>query len=394
MIKRLMYLLIGTVILTIVIASFGSLLSTRKAFDLQANFHKTIAVAPSTAWLLQEYDIGTNDAIKIDGIYSMEYESDYAQLNIKGKQIVIRDLLSIQVHLAKDNLVKDMERDLLQANTYEHSEVLFLEHQQIPDFFSTVVIGPIKISSDKHRGELYLPNIAVLSETVETPKVFFYDFNKNLSDLVAVNAILRPFDDPRKVLVVMPMNDFKVILTDSSGQTRSSPVFRGQFMRMKDFHFISARPWLDSKLEEQAEEMINPVLGVPSKITIKGESVNSIKLKGFDGEFKIEREAITQNERNVQWEIRGAESPLITVNMQTLEPQQVLVEVQFRAQVRDLIVDNRSVRGFSEHFAKNLLSIWSNPYLVGILSTVYAALILYWVTKTKRGKKTRRRRRS
>lgn len=384
--KKSIYLLLLIISLTFTIAFFESLLNNRKSFELQADFHKVISVYPSALALLQEKmeDLKLDEAMELEGIYSIEYKSDYAQLLIMGEPISIRGLYSIQVHLAEDSVIsRNLNQDFLQAGSYEQSEVMLLEDQRLEaPFYSVVIMGPIKIFSEKHQGEFFLFNKAALSETTGTPNISFDDFNKNLSMPISVSANLLPFDALGAILI-MPMNDFKVILTDDSGQALSSPVFRGQLMRMENFHFISARPWLDSKLEGQAKEMFGSVLGVPCEATIKGELVNLITLKNFDGEFKIGKESTSQKEKNIQWKIINAKSPLISVNLQSLKPQQVLVEIQFRGRVGDFIVDNKSIRDFDAHFIKNLCSIWSNPYLIGLLGALYAALILSWIQTKK-----------
>ena len=404
MVKKSLCFLLIIAFLTIFAALLWTVFRSTGSIDLRANFSKSIPVASSAAALLgrrlgqrledltfqglkSDLDSGRITSIsycfEIEGSYAVTYESDYAQLTITGEPIIIKNLPLMQVHqVTHPILSKPTDHDLLKSDSYQASKVELLKAQindeELP-FFSVVVLGPVKFITDKHQGKLSLDDQATHSTKMGSPTVSLSDFKKQATTYVPVHGVLLPSDIPSQRYFLMPMNNFRITVTSTSGETTISQVFLGQLMRLTDFHFISSRRSFSSMLDAKATDLIDHALGVPCKVTVVGDSINSMTLSGFNGELKDLRCGKTWQESNAEWHLSGIKSSSIIAEISPNDSRHVFVRLDFRGKVMNLIVDKKNLLGFASQFTNNLFSIWANPYLVGIIGVVYTVLILKWI---------------
>jgi len=154
-------------------------------------------------------------------------------------------------------------------------------------------------------------------------------------------------------------------------------------MRMEDFHFISAKPWLGSAIEARAEDMCNPVVGVPCKVMLEGEQLEVLKLKGFDGEYRTTEGRSPTRENDADWEILEAIHPMMSIHVQRLDVKWVSVDVKVTSTVGALTINGKPIQSVGIEFRRILFSAWTNPYFAGVLGAVYASLIVQWVQRRR-----------
>lgn len=399
MIKKSVCLLLIIFFMTVVISFLISLINAGKHFDIRANFSKELFVAPSLAHWGQRA-ITSIRAIRdgkvlerihildLEGIYSVEYETDYVIIMIVGDSpLSIKGLHSWGIYLLKPT-VKEMtlvntDSDLVQTNEHGSSELILLLDSRLQSLpvFQTTIISPIKISSIRHQGRFFLfDDKSAFSDAAKGPIVSFSDLSKDFTNSISINANLLPFNDLDKPIIINPLNDFKFVTFDSLGQIHSSPVYKGALMR-SECHVALAQPSFDSKLEGQGR-YTDIGCKVPSHITIKGEVLDYIKFSDWDGEVKIDT-GLIYKEKNVDWLIKDAVTPILTIDLQPLNPNKILIKTNIKARVKSLFINSKNTQNFKLNFIKNLVSIWSNRYFAGIVIAILGGLILYWL-KLKR----------
>ena len=151
--------------------------------------------------------------------------------------------------------------------------------------------------------------------------------------------------------------------------------------RKDDHYLIYGRPWL-TDLSAHSNHSILSSIGVPSTVTIKGDSLSYVKLSGFHGWFKIDDEKAVHEEGVYNWEIKEIEPGTIYIDAKSIENSRVLITVKFQGKASDLIINNKNYNSFKSNFIKNIYFIWSNSIFQGIL-LILISLIIYTLVDRK-----------
>lgn len=387
MLKRPIILLFIIFIASIVIAMIVSGIYVKDEFNLTGQFYKKISVAPSGLSIYQDFlqDGNIDNYLEIIGKYSVEYNSNSAQLTTLGESMSIENLRSIQVHLLSDPIfANNMDHDLLNAEKNDTTIVNLIANETLKDFFSIVIMTPLEIDTSYHQGKFSMLNQAGISQN-DKIKLGFFDIIEDNDLSCSFQATLLPLNLYEYALFI-PMNNYQILMINNTGYTTLSSVFNGSFMRLDNFHFISSYIGFESILKGQATELISPSLEIPCEISIFAESIDSILLSDFYGWYQIENEETIQEIGPKKWEIKNAILSEINIEVTEIDNSKVLIELQFQGKIRELIVNDISIGGFYSHFIENIILIWSNPYLVGIVGSAYTSVVIYWI----KGKKIKR----
>ncbi len=379
--KKLAYLTIIILSLPFFIALILSVSSSNELFDLHAEFSKVILVAPSSASILQELffqnkNIINNKAIEIDGNYSINYESRSTKLLVSKGPMILKDLQRVQVHQIEtfQNATNNADIGLIDVgSSSEMSDVQFIQNDD--NLYGVYINGPIDISSPIHEGTFFLLAEAVPFNETGIPSVLFID--DNFTKTVTINAILNPSDDPAQRTTIMPDNNFEIRQNNDKNLIQSSTVFKG--LLNTDYNFITARTLYTSRLDSQSDHFILSGLGLPSMIGIDGESINSVRINGFTGWYQIFDDDTIQKIGSQNWEIRDVKKSNVTIEVKSAgESSEVLVKVNFKGKVGNLIINDKELRNFKTNFLRNLFVIYTNSYYEGILILVIGLLLGSW----------------
>lgn len=378
MIKKAGFLLLFLILLSVIIAFLWSIQT--KELNLQVEFNKEISILPSVSSFLQstmQSQKNLNHIIEIEGLYSVEYDAPFAMLT-NDEPMTLKNLHGIEVNEIFSGTIN--ETDVMNAGNYETSEIklLPLEDNGLFEFF---IDNQVKISSDKHDGTIFLFDKAIPNAFKGQPSIALSDINFTSS--VHYNANLIPSDNTSKKVIFAPLNDFKVILNDGRNK-QTSRVFKGMW-RKEDYNLIYGRPWL-TDLSAQSNYSILSGLGIPSTVTIDGESLSSATFLGFHGWYKIDDDKVVNENGVYDWEIKDVESAKIILDTKSQETSKVLVKVQFQGKASDLIINNKSLLKSEHNFIKNLFYIWSNSIFQGILISLLSIIAGAWLErKVSRG---------
>lgn len=376
--KIFLCLFFGIILLPFIIAIF----SIGEMFYIEADLSKKISIVPYS----YPRDFSNNnfssdedtieDIIEINGSYSVKYTTDFIEFFQSDGPLTIRNLHNIEVYSTTyDGLINNTNHDITNAKFYQNSDIQILEK---PSRNKMVIIdGYIQIVSDKHSGNLDMGGEATPSRNKGTPTISFEDINWTNSFHSFGNLL--PYDNINQEVMVSSINDF--MITNYTTQPITSTVFTGVIsglLNSKPPNYVSARPW-DSYIEGTSP-IIKLSIGVPFKVIIEGESLNSAKLFGFNGKFSI-NDSVSEERGTVNWEIKGVEFSKIELDVAKIpDTSMVLVEVHFKGKAKDLIINDNSIQSYSE---RNFFSIWNNSLYQSILFLLLGTILGLWIESRK-----------
>ena len=369
------------------IYSFGyAIVVNFKKINFRADLTRDILVDPSTASMVQSGKLSfENMAIHIEGKYTIDLEAKGLQLTIGGKQLILKNLLQTKVHLAESDVKTDMSKIFFDSRKGE-TEVRFIGESSLfpeADFFGVTIVGPIKLTYGPIVGEFAMPGSASFSTIFGSPKVQLTEFLKNN---VSIHGKILPFDDPSANIVIMPFNDFQLLYTNADGLIQMSPLFKGQFMRMVNFHLLTSAPWIDSKFEGIATNMISSNIPTSSKVIIKTMEVEKITLKDFKGRYQLgdgHEPSINQDLYN-NWSISPSDvAELVIIFQAGKDNSTINCRLNIDAEIENFKIGNFQLKSFRTNFIKAVSGLWVNPFFLGVILIILTFLITDLVQKNR-----------
>jgi hypothetical protein len=153
-------------------------------------------------------------------------------------------------------------------------------------------------------------------------------------------------------------------------------------MRVEGFYILSCRPFVDSRIEGIATNMIDPVFGLPCTIKIVGQKVDSLILPMVSGSIVMNRGKSTKKLENEPCEF-VADSPITLVieirMLDSTKGNRVGAEFLIQGKVKRLLIDGQNWKSLSSELVKNTKLFWSNPYVVGLMTALYSVLLTIWI---------------
>lgn len=371
--NKVLLIIIGLIIISIFLALLLTI-HDNKGLNMQAEFNKEISVSPTAFSFLMSPKYVPNNIIEMRGMYSTKYKAPSVVL-MTDEPMSIRDLRNIEVHHNSFSGLLN-KTDELNASYYEQSLVLLAPIKD--DIFGMEIVGEIETSQGNHNGSFFLSGDAIPKYNGE-PTVFLRDVN--FTNAVNFSMDLLPYNDLIKPAIIMPYNDFS-IFTQNNDDMRISQTFKGTW-NIEDYYSIYGRPWF-TVVTGQPNKFYFANLGVPSEVTIKGDSLSSIKFFGFNGWYKVgDEEEIIHEKGILNWEIKEAKSSTIILKMTSQNPSKVLINIQYQGKADEIILNNINLRSFPVQFKKNLLSIWNMELFLIILAVLLGSFATLIFTEKK-----------
>lgn len=335
------------------------------------------------------------NVIELNGVYTASYNANFGQLCIIGRReavqpMTVEGLIDAEIWFKRAYMPEDQKIKTYNYNSISSVRLLppvFPQlNNQIADIYSVVVLGPISITSDKHKGILSLSYKAAYSPTTKTAKIamhdFFPDFNKDNPQVAVKMQILRS-DDPKWSVAIMPLNNFEVVRKNVTEGSEKPETLKGQFFGSRQFHYIYTRPWDNTAVVAKSNMSYSTIIGVPSRITIKVDTLDYVSLKGFEGWYRIDSNKEVIEKGSQDWKIRTTKISEISVNTESHGSSQVLVQFLFKGEVSELTLNDDKIRKFLSRLFRALAKIWLNPYIVGLVLVIYAPILLSWARHEK-----------
>jgi hypothetical protein len=318
--------------------------------------------------------------IEIAGSYSVLFETKYVHLTGLGATGEIDDLAWPNVHSCGPSLFLEPKRDSNNADVRKLRRLELLPRDGMPpDLASCVIFSPVEGASATHNGKFVMHSNPAHSDNASAPIISFMDINDSACSFQC-NIRILPFDDLEKRTVLSPLNDFRLVLVDSSGAETTSSTHRGSFMRESGFDVVSASPTLESVMKMEIRAAFSAAVAAPALISLKMTKGSAIHMSAFSGGYRF-GEKQNQTLQGECIDLHDIDKAAIKLRIEKASNQDIAVHATIDAQIGGMDIGGVRIRSFWPRFVETFISVLSTPWLETVLGGLYAGVLLLWFQK-------------
>ena len=154
-------------------------------------------------------------------------------------------------------------------------------------------------------------------------------------------------------------------------------------MRTEDYHFISARPTLESVMHASVRKSQGSAIAVPARFTLELKDATKMLFRGFSGSYSI-GEKQNQSEIQQDWDLQKVGSSLVKLRIESGKDSDIALHAEIQARAAILKLSNRTMGTFWTQFLQAFTSIWSYSLTIAIVGCLYAGLLVLWIAGNKK----------
>ena len=154
-------------------------------------------------------------------------------------------------------------------------------------------------------------------------------------------------------------------------------------MRSKNYHFVSARPTLESVMHASISKAQGSAISVPARFSLELKDATRMLFRGFSGSYSI-GEKENQSEIQQDWDLQKVGPSVVKLRIESGKDSDVVLHAEIQARAAILKLSNRTIGTFWTQFVQAFVFIWSYSLTIAIVGGLYAGLLVLWIAGNKK----------